>query len=239
MSLVVGKLENVQHRGSCINARCPACAENGRDNKGNHLYIDEDGRFSCVVYPGAIGHEHRKRIFALVGENDANNAFSASTHHIKPIIVRKATRNNQNVLKSNVLGHLGRVSQTLARTQKTTTNNIKPQIGFTKGVPVVPTTQTQAVSRTVEKLCKCGRLATDYAFDEAENEKANWIFFCSTCSPYQLDKFLKPTKTTTAKNTDKSCLRCGKHGERYVFDETKSGKYQYGFFCLECSPYHF
>ena len=55
----------------------------------------------------------------------------------------------------------------------------------------------------------------------------------------QLDKFLKPTKTTTAKNTDKSCLRCGKPGERYVYDETKSGKYQYGFFCLECSPYHF
>ena len=94
---------------------------------------------------------------------------------------------------------------------------------------------SEAVEPTIEKICKCGRPATDYAFDETENGKVDWIFFCNTCSPYQLDK---PRKTTTAKNTDKSCLRCGKPGERYVFDETNSGKYQYSFFCLECSPYH-
>jgi len=55
------KLENL--RGQ--HARCPACAAEGRDRAGNHLYIGEDGRYGCAVNPNDA--EHRKQIHALVG----------------------------------------------------------------------------------------------------------------------------------------------------------------------------
>lgn len=67
MALDPSKLENVQESGRKTIARCPACAEAGADEKGNHLVIREDGRFGCVLHPGAGGKAHRSRIFALVG----------------------------------------------------------------------------------------------------------------------------------------------------------------------------
>lgn len=70
MALDIARLNNVQQRGGNIIAQCPACAENGRDKHGNHLTIDTEGRFACVVNPGAAGAEHRKRIFELVGIRD-------------------------------------------------------------------------------------------------------------------------------------------------------------------------
>ncbi len=72
MNLNIEKLENVKYRNSCIIARCPACAEQGNDKKGQHLFIDEQDRFSCVIYPGEIGKEHRKQVFALVGIKSGN-----------------------------------------------------------------------------------------------------------------------------------------------------------------------
>ncbi len=81
MSLNIGILENVENRGSRTIARCPACAELGNDNKGNHLYIDEQGRFSCVRYPGEAGTDHRKRIFALVGVKDGNSKTYPPQHN--------------------------------------------------------------------------------------------------------------------------------------------------------------
>lgn len=68
MSLDESRLENVHQRGGRIIARCPACAKEGRDEKGEHLIILADGRFGCVVYPGAAGKEHRKRISAMAGD---------------------------------------------------------------------------------------------------------------------------------------------------------------------------
>lgn len=68
MSLDVSRLENVHQRGSRIIARCPVCAKDGNDEKGEHLVIMPDGRFGCVVYPGAAGKEHRKRISAIAGD---------------------------------------------------------------------------------------------------------------------------------------------------------------------------
>jgi len=74
MSINIEKLENVTHAlkdgDEVIIARCPACAEEDRDNLGNHLIVFPDGRFGCVVNPGEDddSSEHRKRIFALVGE---------------------------------------------------------------------------------------------------------------------------------------------------------------------------
>lgn len=70
MRLDRSKLVNVRQRPGKIIARCPACAERGGDSKGEHLAIFPDGRFACVANPGEGGHEHRQRIFALVGINE-------------------------------------------------------------------------------------------------------------------------------------------------------------------------
>jgi hypothetical protein len=66
MSLDVAKLEKVRELvGGIVQARCPACAEGGKDRTGEHLRIYPDGRFGCCVHPK--DGEHRKRIWALAG----------------------------------------------------------------------------------------------------------------------------------------------------------------------------
>jgi hypothetical protein len=67
MSLDVSKLQNVREQGGKTIARCPACAERGMDESGEHLIIQPDGRFGCVVHPGPVGKPHRQRIAKLVG----------------------------------------------------------------------------------------------------------------------------------------------------------------------------
>ena len=65
------KLKNVHphpRKDGAIECQCPACAEEGRDNSGNHLIVFEDGRFGCVVNPE--DSEHRSRIFALAKRDD-------------------------------------------------------------------------------------------------------------------------------------------------------------------------
>ena len=69
MSLNFQKLKNVKCATDKITARCPACAEEGGDQKGDHLFIDPKGKFGCVVNPGEAGREHRQRIFALAGDD--------------------------------------------------------------------------------------------------------------------------------------------------------------------------
>lgn len=61
MTLDLSKLEKLRGR----HARCPACAVNGHDRTGNHLFLGEDGRWGCAMRPGDA--EHRREIFALVG----------------------------------------------------------------------------------------------------------------------------------------------------------------------------
>ncbi len=67
--LDISHLENVRPVGPSLTARCPACAEEGSDRTGNHLFVANGGRgaFSCVKYRGPDGAAHRKRIFQLVG----------------------------------------------------------------------------------------------------------------------------------------------------------------------------
>jgi hypothetical protein len=66
MSLDVARLEKVRElAGGLVQARCPACAEDGHDRTGEHLRIYPDGRFGCCVHPK--DGEHRKRIWALAG----------------------------------------------------------------------------------------------------------------------------------------------------------------------------
>lgn len=67
MSLDLSKLQNVREQSGKTIARCPACAEAGMDETGEHLVIQADGRFGCVVHPGSAGKPHRQRIAKLVG----------------------------------------------------------------------------------------------------------------------------------------------------------------------------
>jgi hypothetical protein len=72
-------LENVHNVNGKTVARCPACAEDGHDKTGDHLVIDEAGRFGCVKYPGAAGADHRRRVFALVGEKSTRQQAPLKT----------------------------------------------------------------------------------------------------------------------------------------------------------------
>jgi hypothetical protein len=120
MSLDTSKLKKVYNRGKKITAQCPACAESGRDNKGEHLLINADGRFACVVYPGdsADAREHRKRIFALCGDRE-----------IKPLAVHPSglgrsgrvfqTHLAVRPVETGLLGRLGRLFQTHSGTELT------------------------------------------------------------------------------------------------------------------------
>lgn len=66
IALDPARLENVQRRedGSII-AACPACRASGSDKSGNHLKIEQSGKFGCAANPG--DGEHRKEIFRLAG----------------------------------------------------------------------------------------------------------------------------------------------------------------------------
>ena len=81
-------LEKVRRVGDKTVARCPACAEQGMDEKGQHLFIAPDGRFGCVLHPGKIGHAHRCRIFALVGKNSRGKTPGAKRVPRKPSTCR-------------------------------------------------------------------------------------------------------------------------------------------------------
>lgn len=61
------KLENLQDCEDKWTARCPVCAEEGKDKSGNHLVIFPTGHFGCIVHEREDGAEHRKEIFAAVG----------------------------------------------------------------------------------------------------------------------------------------------------------------------------
>jgi putative DNA primase/helicase len=70
MSIDLSRLEKPRNKGGKTIARCPACAETGNDNNADHLYINAHGKYGCVLYQGADGNDHRKRIFELVGISD-------------------------------------------------------------------------------------------------------------------------------------------------------------------------
>jgi hypothetical protein len=148
MSLDISKLENVRPHSGKTTARCPACAEAGHDQTRNHLIIGADGRFGCVVYPGASpdAREHRKRIFAVCGDRE-----------IKPLAVQspglgRSGRVNQTYLASaplttGLLGRLGRLFQTHSGTELThaqgnddrTTQKLNDFKAGVLGVPSDPT----------------------------------------------------------------------------------------------------
>lgn len=113
MSLEISKLKNAKQREGKTIAQCPACAEEGGDEKGEHLVIQPDGRFGCVIHPGSSGREHRRRIFHLAGRSSGSGSgqfqvFPAKRQKIQPT------------------GRFGRVFQTLAHTEKKEHGNSDP-----------------------------------------------------------------------------------------------------------------
>lgn len=85
MALMLNKLERVRKRGQRVHARCPACAEAGGDTHGQHLAIDEQGRFGCAAHPG--DNSHRRRIWELAGDGEKLRSIRPS---IRPIAIRNA-----------------------------------------------------------------------------------------------------------------------------------------------------
>lgn len=127
MGLDLKKLEKVRPHGSNIIARCPACAEDGKDGKGDHLCIFPDGKFSCVVYPSEDGKNHRKRIFALVGLDERRTGFR----------VNQVRQLSQQPIIKNILGHLGRLKLTLAYNPSPPSEELKIK-GASDAQPSVP-----------------------------------------------------------------------------------------------------
>lgn len=117
MSLDIARLEKVRQVGGKTIARCPACAEDGNDEKGEHLVIMQDGRFGCVAHPGAAGKSHRQRIFALAGEAHARTRGACIVR-----VRRPATSNLRQIAGLlDGIGRFGRVSATYARTREQNT----------------------------------------------------------------------------------------------------------------------
>lgn len=155
MSLDISKLENVKEKHSHIRARCPACAEQGHDHKGNHLSIDEQGRFTCVLYPGEGGKCHRKRIFELTGikghmkksikikvpkcklnQNKTSLFTDSDNHNLGRLGRVNHTRGESAVICKNILGRLGRLFITPPYIDLKKNNNNKKE--YEIAVPAVP-----------------------------------------------------------------------------------------------------
>ena len=67
MSLDIKKLSNVSEKpDGKRTARCPACALDGKDKKGEHLVLYPDGKFGCVKYDKDA--THRKLIHSIAGD---------------------------------------------------------------------------------------------------------------------------------------------------------------------------
>ena len=65
MTTIIDRMENVKRVGKSHRGRCPACAQNGGDQRGEHLMVFEDGRYGCAAHPN--DHEHRSEIWKCMG----------------------------------------------------------------------------------------------------------------------------------------------------------------------------
>ena len=138
MALDITKLENVKEQAGKIIARCPACAEGDQDKKGEHLFINDENCFGCVVYPGEAGREHRQRIFALVGIKTTGTYID----------VQWVENRQPNIIIPDVLGRLGRLN--LTSFEKIENNKLDSmQKDYSNDVPSVP---DQCTSNTGEHI---------------------------------------------------------------------------------------
>ena len=169
------KLVGARLRGGKLIAQCPACAEDGGDRAREHLFIAEDGRFGCAANPG--DHAHRRRIFALVGDREG-----------RPVEVRSRAESGGGELESGVLGRLGRVFHSLARTHEKHPSvhdiiGIPPK-EFEKGVPSVPSANSEQPSEAsapppdlVEMACRIlnATIGPDDDLDPDMRDRLNMI----------------------------------------------------------------
>jgi hypothetical protein len=115
MSLDISKLRNVRMHRDKITAGCPACSEAGHDQKGEHLLINANGGFACVVYPGdsTAAKAHRKRIFTLCGIREVKPLLVGPMPLVLGRLGRIAENHSANApMKTGLLGRLGRMFQT-------------------------------------------------------------------------------------------------------------------------------
>ena len=153
MLLDFDKLKRVRQLGDKYVARCPVCAKDGRDKKGEHLVIMPDGRYGCVVHPGEAGRKHRKEIFKLAATDEA------LSHGPVMIRVRPAPED-----KPRILGRFGGDGQTLAITPITAVWQLGSEHGAPEGVSAErdvrgedsDTTTKPAVSGTVTMAIEDG-----------------------------------------------------------------------------------
>ncbi len=146
MGLDLTKLEKVRQRGSNTIARCPACAEVGRDRKGEHLFINDRGHFGCVLYPGADGQTHRQRIFELAGVKEMTD----KGFEIRKSLSSPAPRHM--VIQKDILGHLGHIHSTHARKSlnapiKKINDNFQEDLN--KTVPNVPEPEAEHQDKVI------------------------------------------------------------------------------------------
>jgi hypothetical protein len=120
------KLENIRQTLKGTTARCPACAEDGVDRSGNHLFISETGEFGCVLYPGDQGIEHRKKIFELVGIKEHRHTRRKCLRRSNGWEIRNARAEIEKQIKKAVrdgFGRFGRVSICYARKEENSEYN--------------------------------------------------------------------------------------------------------------------
>lgn len=169
MALCLDKLECVHRTGDKTVARCPACAEAGHDLSGNHLVIDTQGRFSCVVNPGPTGRAHRQRIFQLAGGKT-----------LGVLVVHPADRNPPiRPIIPDVMGRLGR--QELPLTYNHQNNEIEKE--SREPAPIVPhydfppdaKTAVPSVPRPEPQVKRKSRYSATYAERMDAGFLARWL----------------------------------------------------------------
>ncbi len=152
MSLDLSKLEEMKRRGSSIICRCPACAESGGDRNGNHLKIRDDGKFSCVIYPGEEGKAHRKRIYALAGIKDNTEEYANVPKKTFEVKKPALPPDHGKVIQKDILGRLGHIETTYARevlesSLPKESDNTQKKCDVT--VPAVPVSISERYKQTV------------------------------------------------------------------------------------------
>ena len=168
--LDIAKLQNLKRRNGIIIAQCPACAEEGKDHKGEHLFIDLDGRFGCVLYPGENGRLHRRKVFELVGVREKRCPLYIK---VRPVKCAEAPE----VIENNVLGRLGHFKLSRTKIENIKEANIIKE-AFTLNKP--ETDPTRAVPSVPEDSCiyTLKELLLLQSFDEASLRIIHYAKFC-------------------------------------------------------------
>lgn len=89
------RLSHVVKKDGKIVARCPACAAQGKDAKGNNFVLYADGGFGCQAYPQS--KEHNREILKLAG---------VRVEETRQVEIHRVHHPPSQVIKA--YGHLGR-----------------------------------------------------------------------------------------------------------------------------------